>query len=91
MVYIKYYRRAAVRIERRRSDVGTQGTSDRQQKIESLAEEILRLAHDGLLINMRFLDVALSKLRLECRQQTGAHLFDGAALYYDPVRLLRQY
>lgn len=51
----------------------------------------MRLAHDGLLINMRFLDVALSKLKLSCRQQTGAHLFDGAALYYDPVRLLRQY
>ena len=71
--------------------MGAQETSDRKQKIESLAEEILRLAHDGLLINMRFLDVALSKLKLECRQQTGAHLFDGAALIYDPVRLLRQY
>lgn len=49
------------------------------------------LAHDGILINMRFLDVALSKLKVECREQTGAHLFDGANLYYDPVRLLRQY
>ena len=46
----------------------TKNISDRQQKIESLAEEILRLAHDGLLINMRFLDVALSKLKLTCRQ-----------------------
>ena len=71
--------------------MGAQETSDRQLKIESLAEEILRLAHDGLLINMRFLDVALSKLKLECRPQTGTHLFDGATLYYDPVRLLRQY
>lgn len=71
--------------------MGAQEVSDRQQQIESLAAEILRLAHDGILINMRFLDVALSKLKLECRQQTGAHLFDGATLYYDPVRLLRQY
>lgn len=71
--------------------MGAQETSDRQQKIESLADEILRLAHDGILINMRFLDVALSKLKLECRQQTGAHLFDGATLFYDPARLLRQY
>ena len=71
--------------------MGTQGTSDRQQKIESLAEEILRLAHDGLLINMRFLDVALSKLKTVCREQTGAHLFDGMTLYYDPVLLLGQY
>ena len=71
--------------------MGAQETSDRQEKIVGLAEEILLLAHDGLLINMRFLDVALSKLKLECRQQTGAHLFDGTTLYYDPVRLLRQY
>lgn len=54
--------------------MGAQETSDRQLKIESLAEEILRLAHDGLLINMRFLDVALSKLKLESRPQTGTHL-----------------
>ena len=51
----------------------------------------MHLAHDGILINMRFLDVALSKLKVECREQTGAHLFDGENLYYDPVRLLRQY
>ena len=65
--------------------------SDRQLQIRRIAEEILSLAHDGLLINMRFLDVALSKLRVECREATGAHLFDGAGLYYDPVLLLRQY
>lgn len=65
--------------------------ADRQFQIRKLADEIMRLAHDGILVNMRFLDVALSKLRVECRAQTGAHLFDGATLYYDPVRLLRQY
>ena len=51
----------------------------------------MRLAHDGILVNMRFLDVALSKFKVECREQTGAHLFDGAKLYYDPVLLLGQY
>ncbi len=49
------------------------------------------LAHDGILINMRFLDVALSRLNVECREQMGAHLFDGMALYYDPALLLQQY
>lgn len=49
------------------------------------------LAHDGILINMRFLDVALSRLNVECRGQMGAHLFDGMALYYDPALLLQQY
>lgn len=64
---------------------------DRKLQIRQIAGEIFRLAHDGLLINMRFLDVALSKLKVECREETGAHLFDGTRLYYDPVRLLRQY
>lgn len=65
--------------------------TDRQLQIRKLAEEIMRLAHDGILVNMRFLDVALSKCKVECREQTGAHLFDGAKLYYDPVLLLGQY
>lgn len=64
---------------------------EKQLQIKQIAEEIFHLAHDGLLINMRFLDVALSKLKVECREATGAHLFDGVKLYYDPVRLLRQY
>lgn len=66
-------------------------SADKQVQIKKIAAEIFRLAHDGLLINMRFLDVALSKLKVECREATGAHLFDGARLYYDPVRLLTQY
>ena len=65
--------------------------TDRQLQIRKLAEEIMRLAHDGILVNMRFLDVALSKFKVECREQTGAHLFDGAKLYYDPVLLLGRY
>lgn len=65
--------------------------TERQLHIRELAGEVMHLAHDGILVNMRFLDVALSKLRVECREQTGAHLFDGAALYYDPVLLLGRY
>lgn len=64
---------------------------DRQFQIRSLAGEVMRLAHDGILINMLFLDVALSKLKTVCREQTGAHLFDGSTLYYDPAHLLLQY
>ena len=71
--------------------MGVGRDSDRQLQIRNIAAEIMRLAHDGILINMRFLDVALSRLKTECREQTGAHLFDGVKLYYDPVLLLRQY
>ena len=71
--------------------MGGNQTKDRQLQIRELAAQTMRLAHDGILINMRFLDVALSKLQTECREQTGAHLYDGAKLYYDPELLLRQY
>ena len=61
------------------------------ERISKLAHEVLSLSHDGILINMRFLDIALSKLRLEERVNTGAFVYDGATLYYDPVLLLTRY
>ena len=45
--------------------------ADRQQKIRTLAAEILRLSHDGLLINLRFLDTALARLKGECEEHTA--------------------
>lgn len=65
--------------------------TDTAQQIRGIAGQIMGLAHDGLLMNLRFLDVALSKLSVVCREQTGAHLFDGTCLYYDPALLVRQY
>ena len=64
---------------------------DIKARISVLAREIIKLAHDGILINMRFLDVALSKLTLEERTGMGDFAFDGATLYYDPALLLARY
>lgn len=61
------------------------------QQISALAGEVIRVAHDGILINMRFLDIALSKLKLEERGQMGAFVFDGSTLFYDPALLLTKY
>lgn len=61
------------------------------EQIAALAREVIRLAHDGILINMRFLDVALARLKLEEREQTGAFVYDGSTLFYDPVLLLKKY
>lgn len=69
----------------------TQENAEREQRIRQVADKILQLAHDGLLINMRFLDVALSKLSVTCRAGMGAHIFDGERLTCDPVLLIRQY
>ncbi len=61
------------------------------EKISKLAAEIFRLSHDDILINMRFLDVALSKLLLEEKAQMGAFVFDGRTLYYDAKLVLTKY
>ncbi|MCX4338789.1 MAG: VWA-like domain-containing protein [Lachnospiraceae bacterium] len=66
-------------------------SADTKQQIRGIAGQIMGLAHDGLLMNLRFLDVALSKLSVVCREGTGAYLFDGGCLYYDPALLVRQY
>ena len=67
-----------------------QENADREQKIRQVADKILQLAYDGLLINMRFLDVALSRLPVTCRAGMGAHVFDGAGLTCDPLLLICQ-
>ncbi len=61
------------------------------EQISSLAREVIRLAHDGILIDMRFLDVALDRLKLEEREQMGVFAFDGSMLFYDPALLLARY
>lgn len=71
--------------------MGNQEMVQKQQKIRSVADKILRLSHDSLLIHMRFLDVALSKLPVSCREGMGTHLFDGEGLVCDPLLLVRQY
>lgn len=63
----------------------------KEEQITALAAEIIRLAHDGILINMRFFDMALSKLKLEERTHMGAFAYDGATLYYDAALLLSKY
>ena len=64
---------------------------NKQEQISALARDIIRLSHDGILMNMRFLDVALSALKLEERTGMGAFAYDGATLYYDPALLLAKY
>lgn len=63
---------------------------DEKAQINSVAGEVMGLARDGILMNMRFLDLALSKFAVDIKSETGRHLFTGAGLFYDPVRLLRQ-
>lgn len=71
--------------------MGAAGHDDKKRKIQGIADRILRLSHDSLLVNMRFLDVALARLPVTCQADMGVHVFDGEGLVCDPLLLVRQY
>lgn len=63
---------------------------EKMTQINKVAQEVINLSRDGILMNLRFMDLALSKFPVESKSETGRHLYTGTMLYYDPVRLLRQ-
>ena len=62
---------------------------DRWEKKNELARDTLKLARNTLLVNLRFLDVALS--RFDFVPVDGSLAVDGAHIYYDPLWVLRRY
>ena len=56
-----------------------------------LAVKIMTYARDSIVMNMRFLDVAISAIKPQPRKGLGTFACDGAAFYYDPVLLLKKY
>lgn len=68
-------------------------TEEKEQlnKVKKLSAHIMRLASDSIVVNMRFLDVAVSALTGEPRMGMGGAATDGSKLYYDPVWLLKRY
>lgn len=63
----------------------------KREKTSRLAAEILQLARDSILVQLRFLDVALSRLQPAERAGINAVATDGVSLFYDPVYVLRKY
>lgn len=66
------------------------------EKTEALAQKIWSLSRDRLLIHLRFLDVALSGLRLQARCGSDRISCDvnapgAATIYYDPIVVIRLY
>lgn len=51
----------------------------------------MALAHDDILMHLRFFDMALAQLYLKERRETGCFATDGQALFYDPVYVLKCY
>ncbi len=63
---------------------------DKLQKISNLAQEVIHLSRNTLLVKLRFLDVALSKLGYWESDDTTIST-DGIWLVYDPRFILESY
>lgn len=62
---------------------------DNIQKIEKIAEELLRMAKNKLLVNLRFMDVALSRPKPEsAADKTTSIATDGAVFIYAPKHII---
>lgn len=59
--------------------------------IENLAKDILSLSYDEILMDLRFLDVALFSLKIELKENMGAMPLLPGILYIDPVYLVEKY
>lgn len=60
-------------------------------KAKPLAEKVMVYARDMILVNMRFLDVAVSALLPKPQEGLAGFACDGAQMNYDPVFLLKNY
>ena len=67
-----------------------QGIQTKEDQIRELASELMQLARDTIVVNMRFLDMAVFALTPESREHLSGASTDGKKLYYDPLWLLLQ-
>ena len=65
--------------------------SDNNDKIESLAIDVLNLSRNILVINLRFMDKAISMLKCKCVPGLGSVAVDGSTIFFDPVVVLKAY
>lgn len=61
------------------------------EKAKPLAEKVMSHARDSILVNMRFLDTALSALTPQAKEGLLGFASDGMKIYYDPIFLLKKY
>lgn len=61
----------------------------KREKVSRLAAAFLQLARDSILVQMRFLDVAIAKLLPVEEAQSNRVATDGTSLFYDPAYILR--
>lgn len=65
--------------------------SDKQKQIERLAAKVLNLARDSIVVNLRFLDIALAAMKVLPQNGLGGMATDAVSIYYDPKWVLQTY
>lgn len=68
-----------------------QKLSEQELKIQKLANQVLSLARDNILVSLRFLDIALMGLSFKEAGRTGGFATDGSRVFYDSHALLKHY
>lgn len=67
-------------------------SKERQQKTEKIAAQILQTSKNKLLVNMRFMDMALNQFRVFPHPETTPFTAsDGKVCIYDPEHILKAY
>lgn len=64
--------------------------TEQQEKLNKLARDVLILSRNTLLVNLRFLDAALSQFELVPVEQSTL-LTDGRLILYNPTHVLKSY
>ena len=60
-------------------------------KYEQLAKDILYFSRNSLVVNLRFMDVSISRLKLISVKEVKRIYTDGIYIAYNPIAVLRQY
>lgn len=62
---------------------------EQQKQLDKLARDVLILSHNTLLVNLRFLDSALSQFKLV--SYDGSLATEGRHICYNPIEILKRY
>ena len=64
---------------------------EKDQQISQKASQLIRLASDTVIVNMRFMDVALNRISFEEKKGLFGVATDGEGFFYDPGFVLKSY
>lgn len=65
--------------------------SEKNEKVEALAIDVLNLSRNTLIINLRFMGKAISMLKCKCVPETRLIAVNGSYIFFDPVVVLKSF